>query len=472
MNKFNPVAKAILLAGFLSLSASAVAQDSNQGYNDPLLKLQGTPEVIKKGMDVDSYSSAVMAWNWGYSMVRMEQVAREYTNVPSPKPATSYRAPLNQIGWARELATPAAKDMPTANNDTLYLSAMVKLDEPYVLTVPDTHDRYYVIDVFNMRQELEHYIGRRTTGTKAGKFVLVPPGWEGKLPADATALHMTTNKIWLWGRLRVSPNEDLKPLHELQDNFKLQSLSGKVHNDKLPPLPELKHDGLDFFRLLAAAIKENPVKPEDKGLFGQFSRFGLTENGFDAEHVATPIIDGAKRGLVDAPNVAVSTLASTSEVRNGWSYVRGLDDFGYNYPLRSLVSGPYLGGQGEKEAVYPVSYNDSEGQPFDGKNIYTITMPTQPPVNAFWSVTMYDGSTKMMVNNELNRYKVGSDTEGLVKGKDGSISITLSHQKPTDTSTNWLPAPEGNFYVILRMYQPKEAVMDNEWKMPKVVKAN
>ncbi|WP_223271365.1 DUF1254 domain-containing protein [Buttiauxella sp. B2] len=269
----------------------------------------------------------------GYPLVRMEQVVREYTDVPSLKPATSYRAPLNQLGWATELATPAAKDMPTANNDTLYLSAVVKLDEPYILTVPDTHDRYYVVDVFNMWQELEHYIGRRTTGTKPGKYVFVPPGWQGKLPTDATVLHVSTNKIWLWGRLSAKQGEDMAPVHALQKEFTLKSLSGKVYSDTLPPLPELKNDGLDFFRLLSAALKENPVKPQDKGLFGQFSRFGLTSEGFDSEKIAQPMLDGVKRGLADAPTVAVSTLVSTSEERGGWSYVRGLDDFGFIYPL-------------------------------------------------------------------------------------------------------------------------------------------
>lgn len=461
------IASALVLSGMTGSMLSLAAEPT---YQDPVLTLQGSPEVFKKGMDVDGYSSAVMAWSWGYPIVRMEQVVREYTDVPSPKPATSYRAPLNQIGWATELATPAAKDMPTANNDTLYMSAVVQLDEPYVLTVPDLHDRYYVVDVFNMWQELEHYIGRRTTGTKAGKFVFVPPGWKGELPKDATVLKVSTNKIWLWGRMRVSQGEDMAPLHALQKDFHLQSASGKVYNETLQPMPALKNDGLDFFRQLAFAIKSNPVKPQDTGLFGQFSRFGLTENGFNADNIAPPILDGVKRGVQDAPNVAVSTLVSTSEVRQGWSYVKGLDDFGYNYPLRSLVSGPYLGGQGEKEAVYPIRYNDSKGETLDGANSYTLTLDSEPPVNAFWSITMYDADSKMLVDNALNRYKIGSDTPGLVRGKDGTLKVTISHAKPSDAAANWLPAPEHNFYLMFRLYQPKDSVMNGSWKLPQVVK--
>ncbi|MGC0857530.1 DUF1214 domain-containing protein [Pantoea agglomerans] len=462
------IASALVLSGMTGSMHSLAAEPT---YQDPVLTLQGSPEVFKKGMDVDGYSSAVMAWSWGYPIVRMEQVVREYTDVPSPKPATSYRAPLNQIGWATELATPAAKDMPTANNDTLYMSAVVQLDEPYVLTVSDLHDRYYVVDVFNMWQELEHYIGRRTTGTKAGKFVFVPPGWKGELPKDATVLKVSTNKIWLWGRMRVSQGEDMAPLHALQKDFHLQSASGKVYNETLQPMPALKNDGLDFFRQLAFAIKSNPVKPQDTGLFGQFSRFGLTEKGFNADNIAPPILDGVKRGVQDAPNVAVSTLVSTSEVRQGWSYVKGLDDFGYNYPLRSLVSGPYLGGQGEKEAVYPIRYNDSKGETLDGANSYTLTLDSEPPVNAFWSVTLYDADSKMLVDNALNRYKIGSDTPGLVRGKDGTLKVTISHARPSDAAANWLPAPEHNFYLMFRLYQPKDSVMDGSWKLPEVEKA-
>ncbi|MCH9405754.1 DUF1254 domain-containing protein [Pantoea agglomerans] len=462
------IASALVLSGMTGSMHSLAAEPT---YQDPVLTLQGSPEVFKKGMDVDGYSSAVMAWSWGYPIVRMEQVVREYTDVPSPKPATSYRAPLNQIGWATELATPAAKDMPTANNDTLYMSAVVQLDEPYVLTVPDLHDRYYVVDVFNMWQELEHYIGRRTTGTKAGKFVFVPPGWKGELHKDATVLKVSTNKIWLWGRMRVSQGEDMAPLHALQKDFNLQSASGKVYNETLQPMPALKNDGLDFFRQLAFAIKSNPVKPQDTGLFGQFSRFGLTEKGFNADNIAPPILDGVKRGVQDAPNVAVSTLVSTSEVRQGWSYVKGLDDFGYNYPLRSLVSGPYLGGQGEKEAVYPIRYNDSKGETLDGANSYTLTLDSEPPVNAFWSVTLYDADSKMLVDNALNRYKIGSDTPGLVRGKDGTLKVTISHARPSDAAANWLPAPEHNFYLMFRLYQPKDSVMDGSWKLPEVEKA-
>jgi hypothetical protein len=140
----------------------------------------------------------------------MEVTMREYVKVPNPKPATSYRAPLNQIGWARTLPTAGAADLATANNDTFYLSTVVDLKEPMVLITPDTKDRYYVVDVFDMYQNLISYIGRITTVTKPGEFAIVPPGWKGKVPQGVTKVIISsTPKVWLWGRLGVKEGEDM-----------------------------------------------------------------------------------------------------------------------------------------------------------------------------------------------------------------------------------------------------------------------
>ena len=441
---------------------------------DLLLSTPASPEVVQKGLQADGYSLAISAYNWGYPLVRMERVAREYSNVPSPKPDTSYRGALNQIGWATSLASPAAKDMPTANNDTYYLSAVVDLTEPYVLTVPDTHDRYYVVDVFNMWQELEHYIGRRTTGTKAGKYVLVPPGWKGALPKDAKHLDVSTSKVWLWGRLHLKQGEDVAPVLALQKKFTLTSLSGKPHTGQtLPPLPDTGDDELGFFTELAAALKSNPVKPADAALFGQFSRIGLTEKGFDPSKLDPATRKGMAEGLAIAPSVAISSFASTATVRNGWNWVTGLDSFGFNYPLRAMVAGPYLGGQGEHEAMYPIRYTDSAGQTLSGANQYVVKLDSAPPVGAFWSLTMYNAGDKMLVDNELGRYKVGPDTKGLKVAQDGSITIPISHTKPQgENAANWLPAPEGEFYVILRLYQPSNDILSGKWALPQINKTN
>jgi len=358
-------------------------------WPDPLLDTAGTPDNVAKGNEHDAYQLGLSAYVWGFPLVRMERVAREYTDAPSPKPSTSYRS-LDQIGWARDLATPSALDMPTANNDTAYLSAVVDLSrEPYILCVPDTAGRYFVVDTFNMWQELEHYIGRRVTGTKADRFALVTRGWRGTLPPGVKRLDIKTSKVWLWGRMRVSPGEAMKKVHALQDAFDLRPLSAvgkknwKAPAAALAPLPDIGNDPLGFYRHLGVALKDNPIRVEDKALAEQFARIGLTEKGFDPSKLNDSQSKGLMRATNDAPLIPVSAAAQASEVRQGWNYVHGLDSFGYDYPLRAVVAGPYLGGQGEKEVVYPIRYTDQSGQPLDGANDYVVRFTSEPPNDAF-----------------------------------------------------------------------------------------
>lgn len=463
------LATAVLSSGFVAMPTFAQAQP------DALLSMPTSQENIAAGLEADAYANGINAFTWGYPLVRMERVIRDYTDVPSPRPDTSYRAPLNQLGWAKTLATPAAKDMPTANNDTLYLSSVVQLTEPYVLHVPDTADRYYVVDVFNMWQELQHYIGRRTTGTAAGDYVLVPPGWKGTLPKGLKRLDVSTKTVWLWGRLRVNDGEDLKPLHALQEQFTLRPLSQRSNRDYKPAqqtlaaLPTANDDGLDFFRELGAAIKDNPVPARDEALFAQFARFGLTEKGFDPSRLSPPQKAGLLKALADGPKVAVSALASAATQRNGWAWATGLDNFGANYPLRALVSGPYLGGQGEKEAMYPLRSTDAKGQQLSGDKHYVLRFKSAPPVDGFWSLTVYNAVDKMLVDNPIARYKLGSDTRGLKVRADGSFEVPLQAEKPDgEFAANWLPAPKGPFYMILRLYQPKGEVLEGKYELPQV----
>jgi hypothetical protein len=296
---------------------------------DGLLDAVVTPGLIADGLEHDAYHLGLSAYLWGYPLVRMELVCREYTTLEDPRPATSYRGPLNTIGYATELATPDSRDMPTANGDTLYMSAVVDLAVPYVLSVPDTSDRYYVVNVFSMYQELEHYIGRRTTGTGPGRFVLIPPGWTGDLPAGLTRLDVTTGKVWLWGRLRVIEREDLAPVHALEQGFTLQPLEGTTPAAAaLAPLPDITGDELGFFVHLAAAMAVNLIFPGDAALIAQYERIGLTAAGFDRSRLTDRQVTALGRALADGPAAAQAAFAATAEDRNGWTWVTGMDSFG------------------------------------------------------------------------------------------------------------------------------------------------
>jgi len=460
---------ALLAAAMLAGTHSDAAQPN---YPDELLTMPGTPDIVAKGMEADGYSLAISAFSWGYPLVRMERVMREYTDVPSPKPATSFHAPLNQMAWATSLATPGAKDLPTPDIDAYATSAVLNLTEPYVLTVPATHDRYYVIDLFNMWHEIEHYVGRRATGTRAGTYLIVPPGWKGKVPAGMKRLDVGTHKVWLWGRLQARQGEDAAPVLALQQQFGLRPLSGKTPAVAvLPPLPDTADDPFGFFRQLGFVLQSTPIKPADKALFARFRRIGLTQEGFDPSALSEATRQGMARGLRDGPLMVMASLAGTSRMRDGWNWVNGLDDARYDYPLRALVASRFLGAQGEQEAMYPQRYTDSEGRALSGESRYVLKLASAPPVDAFWSLTLYGAGDKALVANPLNRYRVGSDTPGLKVAADGSITIPLQATRPEgDNAANWLPAPKDGFFVILRMYQPRPQVLDNSWPMPQISK--
>jgi hypothetical protein len=213
------------------------------------------------------------------------------------------------------------------------------------------------------------------------------------------------------------------------------------------------------------------VKPADEALFAQFARMGLTKEGFDASKLSPEMRRGLLRGLADAPAVVVSSFASTATVRNGWNWVTGLDNFGFNYPLRAMIAGPYLGGNGEREAMYPIRYTDSDGKVLNDANKYVVKLGKEPPVNGFWSLTMYNAADKMLVDNPIQLYKVGTDTQGLKKGADGSITIAIQNEQPAEAKdVNWLPAPQGDFYVILRVYQPSDAILGGTYQLPQMAR--
>lgn len=441
-----------------------------QVFEDRLIGMVPTAEVIAKAREVDAYTLGVSAYLWGYPLVRMERVIREYSDVSEPQPPTSYRGAVNRIGWARELATPSAKDMPAANNDTLYMSSVLNLTQPYLLEVPDTHDRYYVINVFTMYHVIEHYIGRRVTGTGAAIFAIVPPGWEGDLPEGVQRLDVSTPHIWLWGRLHVRDGEPASAVKPLMDGFRLSPLNPETLPDDadiLPDMPEIEGDPLGFFVHLGFALQSNAVASKDAALFGQFARIGLTSDGFDPSHLSDAQKAALIRALDDAPGVAISSVAATAEERQGWDWT-AITDYGYNYPLRAVHCGPYLGGNLVLEAHYPSTWLDCDGQPLVGTSRYRLDFSADPPVDAFWSLTIYNGSDKMLVENPLHRYKIGSESPNLTRNADGSFSIYIQHEAPDDPEKlgNWLPAPVGAMMVVFRFYQPRPELLRGEYELP------
>ncbi|MPY25510.1 DUF1254 domain-containing protein [Shewanella sp. YLB-07] len=430
-------------------------------------------------LDQESYLLATDAYLWGSTLVRMEQVARQYTDLSQAQNDTSYRAPLNHFGHARRLPTDEDTDMPTANRDTLYSSAIVDVStQPMILSTPEVDDRYFVIDMFDMWHNLFKYVGTRTTGTSAQKIMIVPPGWQGDVPEGVTLVEAPTAKVWLWGRTQVFGEKDYSKVHEIQDHYTLTPLSMYLSGEitdvtsiPLSPRAGAAKDPLRFYEELGVYLKANPIPERQQALLGQFKKIGLTENGFDPSKLTQAMKVQLEKAVRDGQKIVAAQTSNpvTLTQKDAWFYSFVLDQFGDDNALRSLISHPYLGGQGAKEAMYPIAFTDSQGQLLTGNKNYSMHFRSAPPVHSFWSVTLYDAKTKMLIGNEINRFSI-SDQTPLTKNDDGSFDLVLSHKKPTGSRqvSNWLPTAKGNFYAITRLYVPSQQILDMKWTVPAI----
>ncbi|OCH15303.1 hypothetical protein A6E05_18715 [Aliivibrio sp. 1S165] len=468
---------ATIIATILMSSLSINAQEVKSTTLSPAAQIH--QNQASTWLNQESYILATNAYLWGSTLVRMEQVARQYTDMSQPQNDTSYRAPLNHFGHARRLPTDQDTDMPTANRDTLYSSAIVDVSkEPVILSTPEVENRYFVIDMFDMWHNLFKYVGTRATGDSPQKIMIVPPHWQGTAPEGVQIVESPTSKVWLWGRTQVFGEKDYSQVHKIQDKYTLTPLSmyksGKItkfSSTPLTPRAGKKDDPLRFYEELGAYLKDNPIPEREQALLGQFNKIGLSENGFDRSKLTPSMKIQLEKALEDGPQIVANQTSNpvTMKIKDGWYYSFVLDQFGDDNALRSLVSHPYLGGQGAKEAMYPITYADSQGKLLSGNIPYSMHFKAEPPVDSFWSVTVYDAKTKMLISNEIQRFNINDQTS-IQKNKDGSFDLILSNKKPTDHTQqkNWLPTPKGNFYAITRLYIPSKDILDMKWTVPPI----
>ncbi|MGR5092117.1 DUF1254 domain-containing protein [Vibrio maritimus] len=457
-----------------TLLASVLVVSSSLFVLPAIAAVPTQPMTAEQAMQNESYVLGVSAYVWGSTLVRMEQIARQYTDMTQPISDTSYRAPLNEFGHARRLSTPHDLDMPSANRDTLYSSAVLDLSQgPMVLSVPEVNDRYYVINMFDMWHNLFQYVGTRETGQLSKQLLLVPPGWESNVdvPRELQVVEAPTSKVWLWGRTQVFEGSDDVFAHRIQDQYTLTPLQEYLGGEKVAatPLPLRageEGDPLRFYEELGAYLKDNPVEERQQAMLGQLAKIGITEQGFDRSNLSVATIEAMIKAVQDGQSIVMAQQKNPAalEIKDGWVYAFNLDGFGDDNAMRSLIAHPYLGGQGAKEAIYPMAAMDAKGKPLSGKNNYVMKFDQEPPVGAFWSVTVYDAKTKMLVENPINRYSINNSMP-LKRGDDGSFEIHLSNQALSDNQ-NWLPIPEGEFYLLTRLYVPSQEVLRMEWTVP------
>jgi hypothetical protein len=442
---------------------------------------------LNLGEGLEDFWLATDAYIYGYPLVTMEMTRRVITNVA--KPEGSY-APVGQLIRLREYPNASYRDVTAPNADTLYTTAFLEVGkEPWVLSIPDMKDRYYLFPMLDGWTTVFQVPGKRTTGGGAQTYVITGPGWKGTLPPSVREYKSPTNIVWILGRIYCTGTpEDYKAVHELQDQCKLVPLSayGKSYTPpegKVDPSIDMKTpvrdqvnrmDAKQYFTLLAQLMKTNPPAAADAPEIARFAKIGLVPGqDFDASKLSA---DFVKR----IPEVAFDRIMAQFKINkevkdiNGWAYTTKTGIYGTDYLIRALITAIGLGANRPQDAVYPTSQKDAEGNAYDGTNKYVMHFPRGqlPPVRGFWSVTMYDDKY-FFVNNPLNRYSI-SPRQNLKTNRDGSTDLYLQKDSPgSDKESNWLPAPAGKFILMLRMYWPNEtspSIINGSWTIPPVKK--
>lgn len=464
--------------GALSLLAGTTMSTVSEAHLGELLG-------IDEGLE--DFWLATDAYIYGYPLVTMEMTRRVITNVATPE---GTRAPMGQIIKLRHYPDATFRAVTAPNADTLYTTAFFDVGkEPWVLSLPDMKDRYYLMPMLDGWTTVFQVPGKRTTGTGAQTYAITGPGWSGTLPAGVKEYKSPTNIVWLLGRIYCTGTpEDYAEVHALQDQVKLTPLSayGKPYTPpagKVDPSIDMKTavrdqvnrmDAVAYFTLLAELMKANPPSAADAPALAKFARIGLVPGqDFDASKLRA---DFAKR----IPEIANDRIMIQFKINkdvhdiDGWGFTTKTGIYGTDYLMRALITAIGLGANRPQDAVYPTSQKDGDGRAYDGVNKYVMRFAKGqlPPVEGFWSLTMYDGGY-FFVPNPINRYSI-SARQDLKANPDGSVDLYIQKDSPgADKESNWLPAPAGKFILMLRMYWPDEtnpSIIDGTWTIPPVKK--
>jgi hypothetical protein len=435
-------------------------------------------------------AAGVQAVVYGLPLVMMDLTMKKATNVARPH---GFAAPVNQFAHVQQFPTAAFKEVVRANVDTLYSSAFLDLsEEPIVLSVPDMRDRYYLMPIMDAWTNVFASPGTRTTGAGAASFAIVGPDWRGTLPPNLQVLKSPTNMAWILGRTQTNGPQDYAAVHAIQQKYSLVPLSkfgkpftapvGKVDalaDTKAAPVEQLQRmTTSEFLNALARLMKANPPPAADAPVLSKLAQIGVIPGQpFDLVHLDPAVAKGLENSLATALEQLQAAAKQTGHTENGWRIpAKFLGNYGTNYAARGVIALIALGANLPADAVYPTTFVDSQGKPLNGSNRYKLHFEPgkTPPVNAFWSISMY-GPDSFFVENPINRYAISS-WMNLKQSSDGSLDIYIQKDSPgSDAETNWLPAPEGDFNLTLRMYWPKSeqpSILDGSWKPRGVANAS
>ena len=433
----------------------------------------------------EAQSIARDAYIYFYPLVTMDVTRKQLTNV---EPGKGIGAPMNMLFSVPTFPPADMRQVVRPNFDTLYSFGYADLTkEPVVVSVPDTGGRYYLLPLLDMWTDVFASPGWRTTGTQAGNFLVTPRGWSGIVPAGFTQIEAPTPYVWIIGRTKTDGPADYDAVHKIQAGYKITPLSewGKTPKPveaKIDPSidmktpPKIQVDtmkGGSYFAYAAELLKLQPPHLTDQPIVAQMKRIGIEPGkSFDISRV-DPVV---RKALEAAPEAGQQLMAwkvpTIARVANYWSMnTDTMGVYGNYYLKRAIVAQLGLGANLPEDAIYPLNLGDETGKPLDGANKYTIhfDMGAAPPVNAFWSITLYD-SDGFQVANGLNRFAVSSWMP-FKYNTDGSLDLYFQNESPgTDKEVNWLPAPKGAFNLTMRLYAPKSDALTGRWNPPPITK--
>lgn len=434
--------------------------------------------------EATAHEIGIEAYVFLYPLVLMDVTRRQMINM---EPGKQFgRGPMGAFTHARAYPGADFKDVVRVNFDTLYSVAWLDVrSEPVVVSAPDTKGRYYMLPMMDMWTDVFANPGTRTSGNDAHDFAVVPAGWAGQLPPGVERIETPTPMVWIIGRVKTDGPADYDAVHQVQDALRITPLSswGKQPppvpvvidpsvDMTTPPLDQVNAmSGTEFFRHGAELMKVHRPHLTDWSALARLRRIGIeVGESFDAD-----ALDPAARQALDtvpgdAQKVLLGRLPALVRVVNGWqSNLDTMGVYGDFYVKRALVAMVGLGANPAEDAVYPLLLADADGKPLDGGSSYVLHFDADslPPVDAFWSVTMYDGQG-FQAANPIGRFAIG-DRDPLRFNPDGSLDLYLQHDSPGgDKEANWLPAPEGPLGVTMRLYSPRPAILDGSWAPPPV----
>lgn len=477
------ISKKRFLLGVFSLILISCGNKSEKKTDD----ISSSSDASKNITPEEVRALAKEAYTYGFPIVDNSRVQYAYF---VDKKSSDYKADWNILCNIPRVFTPKDKAIQTPNSDTPY--SWIGLDlraEPIVFTVPKIDKkRYWSLQLIDLYTHNFDYLGSRTTGNDGGSFMIAGPNWKGETPKGITkVIQCETEIASAQFRTQLYNVDDLKNVIAIQKQYIVKPLSAFLGQsapspskpiDFIKPLtPQQQRTSLQFFNNLNFALQFCPENPTEKELRVKLEKIGIKPgNVIDTLALDPKIREAMHLGMEDAWK---EFTGIKEKVING-SLFSG-DLFGtrtflnnnYSYRMAGAVLGIY--GNTKEEAMYPAYYTDGKGEKLDGKNNYTIRFaPNElPPVNSFWSLTMYSQPASLLVENPINRYLLNSTMlPQFKKDGDGGLTFYIQNQSPgKDKQSNWLPSPTGPFSIIMRLYWPKENAINGSWKQPPLIKS-